>query len=592
MKHKETMNIVVVGHVDHGKSTLIGRLLVDTNSVAKEKIEMIKKKCEKDSKNFEYAFILDALKEEQDQGVTIDIARCFFKSEKRYYLILDAPGHIEFIKNMITGAAKAEAALLVIDANEGIKENSKRHAYILSFLGIKQVAVVINKMDLVNYNRTVYEKIKEEYEIFLNNIGIYPSHFIAVSAKCGDNVVKVSKKMNWFDGLTVLKILDSFKKAKEKIHLPFRMPIQDVYKFTKFNDSRRLIVGRIETGKIHVKDEIIILPTNRRTKIKSIEVFNKNNINEAYAGQSIALTFEDPIFVKRGEVIVKSNEKMPYVNNRFIASIFWMGEIPLEEGNYYIIKINTNKTRCKIKKIIEVLDSSTLDTKQKRCIEKNESGKVIIECDKNIVFDLFNNIKETGRFVIQEGYDIRGGGIILEKFETSKAIDEIFSRGSKWDLSSVSKEERGYRFGQKPFVILITGPSNINKKNLARKLERLLFSQGRVVYFLGIRNILRGLDIDTNKENRAEHLRRLAEVAYIMKDAGLIVIITASDLNNTEIELMKTIIGEEILVIIVGHLEVDEINVDIHLDPEDSSEYQLEKITQVLIEKKIIFGFK
>ncbi len=592
MKHKETMNIVVVGHVDHGKSTLIGRLLVDTNSVAKEKIEMIKRRCEKDSKNFEYAFILDALKEEQDQGVTIDIARCFFKSEKRYYLILDAPGHIEFIKNMITGAAKAEAALLVIDANEGIKENSKRHAYILSFLGIKQVAVVINKMDLVNYNRKIYEKIKKEYKLFLNNLGIYPSHFIAVSAKCGDNVAKVSKKMDWFNGLTVLKILDSFKKAKERIYLPFRMPIQDVYKFTKFNDSRRLIVGRIETGKIHVKDEIIILPTNRRTRVKSIEVFNKNNINEAYAGQSIALTFEDPIFVKRGEVIVKSNEKMPYVNNRFIASIFWMGEIPLEEGNYYIIKINTNKTRCKIKKIIEVLDSSTLATKQKRYIEKNESGKVIIECDKNIVFDLFNNIKETGRFVIQEGYDLRGGGIILEKFETSKAIDEIFSRGSKWDLSSVSKEERGYRFGQKPFVILITGPSNINKKNLARKLERLLFSQGRVVYFLGIRNILRGLDIDTNKENRAEHLRRLAEVAYIMKDAGLIVIITASDLNNTEIELMKTIIGEEILVIIVGHLEVDEINVDIHLDPKDSSEYQLEKIIQVLTEKKIIFGFK
>ncbi|MBW2982265.1 GTP-binding protein [Candidatus Woesearchaeota archaeon] len=226
---KEQMNIVIVGHVDHGKSTIIGRLLADTNSLPEGKLDQVKEYCKNNSKPFEYAFLLDSLKDEQKQGITIDIARCSFKTQKRNYMILDAPGHIEFLKNMISGAARAGAALLVIDAKEGVKENSKRHGYMLSMLGIKQVFVCINKMDLVDYDKAVFNKVREEYSEFLNQININPKEFIPVSAINGDNIAVSSKNLNWFEGSTILSALDSFEKEKSLENMPFRMPVQDIY---------------------------------------------------------------------------------------------------------------------------------------------------------------------------------------------------------------------------------------------------------------------------------------------------------------------------------------------------------------------------
>ncbi len=241
------MNVVIVGHVDHGKSTLIGRLLADTNSLPVGKLEAIQEKCRRNAKPFEYAFLLDALKDEQEQGITIDVARCFFKTKKRNYIILDAPGHIEFLKNMITGAARAEVAILVIDASEGIKENSIRHGYMLSMLGIKQIVVAINKMDLVNYDEDKYEDLKREYTNFLNKIGIRPLEIIPISAFNGDNITKKSKNMQWYNGNNILEALDEFECSKSDINKPFRMPIQAIYKFTENADNRRIVAGTIET---------------------------------------------------------------------------------------------------------------------------------------------------------------------------------------------------------------------------------------------------------------------------------------------------------------------------------------------------------
>jgi len=271
---KEQMNIVIVGHVDHGKSTVIGRLLADTNSLPEGKLEQIREKCKRESKQFEYAFLLDALKDEQSQGITIDSARCFFKTDKRDYIIIDAPGHIEFLKNMISGAARAEAALLIIDAKEGIKENSKRHGYMLSMLGIKQIVVCINKMDLVDYDKKVYDQIKQDYSKFLEEVGIKPKQFIPISAFNGENLISKSSKLNWFDGSTVLEALGSFKKEETSENKPFRMPVQEVYKFTDKGDDKRIIAGRIESGSISVGDGVVFLPSNKRSKVKSIEIFN------------------------------------------------------------------------------------------------------------------------------------------------------------------------------------------------------------------------------------------------------------------------------------------------------------------------------
>jgi bifunctional enzyme CysN/CysC len=254
--NKEQMNIVIVGHVDHGKSTVVGRLLADTGSLPEGKLDAVKKECERTGKPFEYAFLLDALTDEQDQGITIDTARSFFKTSKRDYIIIDAPGHIEFLKNMISGAARAEAAVLIIDAKEGVRENSRRHGYILSMLGIKQVIVCVNKMDLMERSQSLFEKIEKEYREFLTQIGaVSPMQFIPVSAVNGENLATRSNQMAWYKGPTLLESLDKFEKAPAKTNRALRMPVQAVYKFTRQGDDRRIIAGRIESGQVKVGDK-------------------------------------------------------------------------------------------------------------------------------------------------------------------------------------------------------------------------------------------------------------------------------------------------------------------------------------------------
>jgi bifunctional enzyme CysN/CysC len=263
----EQMNIVIIGHVDHGKSTVIGRLLADTGSLPEGKLDKVKEMCRRTSKPFEYAFLLDALADEQSQGITIDAARCFFKTAKRRYIIIDAPGHIEFLKNMITGASHAEAALLVIDAHEGVKENTRRHGYMASFLGIKQVVVLVNKMDLVGYDRDTFTRIRNEFEDFLGKTGMRPIAFIPISAFCGDNIVSGSDFMDWYDGPTVVQMIDELTNDANPGSKPFRMPVQDVYKFTEENDERRIFAGTIASGTVKCGDEVQFLPSGKRSHI-------------------------------------------------------------------------------------------------------------------------------------------------------------------------------------------------------------------------------------------------------------------------------------------------------------------------------------
>ncbi|MDW7673234.1 MAG: GTP-binding protein, partial [Bacillota bacterium] len=294
---KEDMNIVIVGHVDHGKSTIIGRLLADTNSLPQGKLEQVKERCRRNSKPFEYAFLLDALKDEQAQGITIDSARCFFKSQKRDYIIIDAPGHIEFLKNMVTGAARAEAALLVIDAHEGIQENSKRHGFLLSMLGIKQVAVLINKVDLIDYDQQRFNQLVLEYSDFLKQIGIKPASFIPVSGREGDNIAAKSSNTGWFNGKTVLETLDNFETEKTTGDLPFRMPVQAVYKFTRDGDNRRIVAGTIESGNIQIGDEVVFYPSGKKSRVKTIEAFNSPAQLRATAGYTTGFTLDEQIYI-------------------------------------------------------------------------------------------------------------------------------------------------------------------------------------------------------------------------------------------------------------------------------------------------------
>lgn len=589
---KEQMNIVVVGHVDHGKSTLLGRLFADTNSLPNGKLQAVKDQCKKNSKVFEYAFLLDALKDEQSQGITIDSARAFFKTKKRDYIIIDAPGHIEFLKNMISGAARAEAAILMIDAEEGIRENSKRHAYMLSMLGVNQVVVCVNKMDLIDYDKAKYEKIKTEFTEFLSQINIIPKDFIGVSARDGDNIANISPKMDWFNGKTILNILDEFQKESSSKDKAFRMPVQDIYKFTNVGDSRRIVAGRIESGTITVGDKVVFLPSNKRSKIKSIERFNAKNSNIANAGESCGFTLEEQIYIKRGDIMCIDNGDLPKVGSKIKANLFWMGKNSMAYNKEYKLKIGTASVTVKLKEIEMVLNTSNLSNSKGTEIPKNGAAQCILECASPISFDYYSDFKTTGRFVIVDNYDIWGGGIITELVENkeTEALRKVFLREKKWESSRISEKVRSIKYSQKPRIILLTGPSKFDKKSLAKACEEYLFKRGRFVYFLGIGNVLRGLDSDIEKTKREEHIRRFAEVSHILLDSGQIVFATASDLTQEELKYFKTIVHEDsLLTINVSKIDNSDELIDLRINPDSDLKHNVTKIVELIKFKNIIF---
>ena len=569
------MNIVIVGHVDHGKSTVIGRLLADTGSLPQGKLEQIKEMCRRNSKPFEYAFLLDALKDERAQGITIDIARCFFRTEKREYIILDAPGHIEFLKNMITGASRAEAALLVIDAHEGVRENSRRHGYILSMLGIKQVSVLVNKLDIMGYSEEVFDNIVKEYSEFLAAAGVTPTSFIPVSAAMGDNIAVRSDKMPWYDGMTVLEQLDAFKEELPPDDLPFRMPVQDVYKFTSSGDERRIIAGTVESGTLHVGDGIMFYPSGKKTTVASIEEFNRPRRTAVTSGYSTGITMTEQIYVRRGDLAVKTDEKPPVTASRIEVSLFWLGKDALSEGKRYYLKTGSAKVPMRLEKTEYVLNASSLEKAAKPKVEKNEVAKCTLTLERPISFDISSDLSGTGRFVIVDGYEISGGGIITGIPGDGKIQKDVAMRNFKWENGGVSPAERMKRFGQKPFVIMITGSKNSDRKTVARELEKSLFANGRSVYYLGIGNVLYGVDADIktgrseDRDERDEHIRRLAETANILTDAGLIVILTASEIDEDDVYLMQTVLGEKIFTVRVGNAYDKEPAFNLSVDEND-----------------------
>lgn len=408
VKTKQYLKIVIVGHVDHGKSTLIGRLFYDTDSIPKEKIKEIQEVCRQLGRQMEFSFVMDHLQEEREQSITIDTAQTFFKTPKREYVIIDAPGHKEFIKNMITGASQAEAGVLIVSAKEGVEEQTKRHAYILKMLDLKQIIVVINKMDLVSYQKNKFEKVKKQIVAFLKKLDLKPTFIIPISASKGDNIAKKSRNMKWYKGKTLLSSLDSFKASKKIINTPLRFLVQDIYPI----DQKRILVGRVESGLIRKGQKAIVLPSGEQTKIKSIEIFMKKPTS-ASAGQSIGLTLEDDLFIERGAVICTSKNQ-PKITNNLTVSLFWMSKKDLRKGERITLKNVTQETEAEIKNIKNKIDSSTLKkiSSQSRILKNNEVGEINIETDEPIAIDDPNEIKETGRIVLERDMTTCGAGLI------------------------------------------------------------------------------------------------------------------------------------------------------------------------------------
>lgn len=403
----EHLKFVIVGHVDHGKSTLIGRLLYDTDSLPEEKIEEVRRTCEELGREMEFGFVMDHLEEERSQGITIDTAQTFFKTGKRRYVIIDAPGHKEFIKNMITGASQAEAAILIVDAHNGVKEQTKRHAYLLRMLGLDQVIVVINKMDLVGHAQARFHEVQHELMTFLSSLGIAPTFTIPISARDGDNVAFPSDKMPWYDGPTVLDGLDSFLPREAASNRPLRFPIQDVYKVK----DKRILVGRVEAGKICQGDEVAFLPQEARTTVRSIESLWQEK-TEAEAGESIGVTLAEPLFIERGAVACPTGNR-PVVTSKVQANVFWMSKRPFRVGEDLSLRIATQEVPVDIR-IERKIDSSTLEPicQDQECVLETEVAEVEISTRQPIVVENFNYIQELGRFVLTRGLDVVAGGII------------------------------------------------------------------------------------------------------------------------------------------------------------------------------------
>jgi len=432
MVEKERMNIVITGHVDHGKSTLVGRLLADTASLPEGKIEGVKNSCEKNGRVFEYSMLLDALEDEQKQGITIDSARIFFKSELREYVIIDAPGHIEFLRNMLSGASRAVAAVLVIDAIEGVAENSKRHGLLLSLLGISQVLVVINKLDMLNYDENVFRKIKNEYEEYLESLRVKPVAFIPISAREGKNIVELSPEMSWYQGKTILEVLDSFHNLPSNEDSFFAMPLQDIYRFSDDNDDRRIYAGTIVSGEIKVGDLVKFLPSNKEAHIKNIEVWSAPPKTTAKTDEAAGFTLKEEIYVRSGEVMIKADENaLVRTSLKIRANLIWLGSQPLVFRKNYLFKLGSAKVSAKLEKIERVLGEEA-NTHQYNDLKRNECGSVILSLSHPVALSSFYDNATLGRFVLVDNFDAVGGGIVLESIaeeneDKSSFEEELFA---------------------------------------------------------------------------------------------------------------------------------------------------------------------
>ena len=404
---ERSMHIVIAGHVDHGKSTLVGRLFYDTGCLPPDRMEVLRQASEAQGKEMEFAFVMDQLEEERDRGITIDIAHSYFRTAKRRYVIIDAPGHKEFLKNMITGSSQAEAALLLVDITEGIREQTRRHCYILGLLGFKQIAVLVNKMDAVGYAEDRFRAIKGEIESVLGQLKITPTYVLPISARRGENVATRSENLSWYDGPTVLEALDNFDllTAEDK---GLRFPVQDVYDI----DGQNIVVGRIEAGTLKKGQQVNVLPQQAAGVVEEIKKFMQDDMPEAGAGHCIGIRFQGPP-LQRGDVLV--DEPTPTVTDAVRATIFWLIDKDYELGIPLTFRCATQEAQGVIERIYRRFDPATIEVIEQdaRQIKAAEIADVLIKLNKPVLVDAFAEIPEMGRFVLEHAGHPVAGGIVI-----------------------------------------------------------------------------------------------------------------------------------------------------------------------------------
>ncbi len=521
----QQLRVVIVGHVDHGKSTLIGRLLHDTDSLPDGKLEELEAICKRRGTDaLEWSFVLDAMQAERDQAVTIDTTQIWFSTALREYVIIDAPGHREFLKNMISGAAAADAAILVVDAVEGVQEQTRRHAYLLHLLGLRQVSVVINKLDTVGYDTERFQVVAKDIVTYLQSIGLSASHIVPISARHGDMIAARGDNMSWYQGKTLVDVLDSFEVAMPPLARGLRFPVQDVYRY----DDKRIVVGRVETGILRKGDTVLFSPTNEKAVVTSIEVWpdDKDKV-EAHAGESVGITLDQKIFVERGH-IASHETNPPMLSNVFRAHLFWLSQKPLRVGNSYKIRYGTHEAMVTVQSIDKMIDTQDLaQSDEVGDVERNAVAEVTLRARELLPVDPYIDNFRTGRIVLYDGYDVVGGGTIsMDGYADQRRSIKPKSDNLYEVELLTSYEARAQKNGHYGAVFWFTGLSGAGKSTLAMAVEKELFEKGYYSYVLDGDNVRHGLNVDLgfSPEDRAENIRRVGEVAALMADAGQVVV--------------------------------------------------------------------
>lgn len=538
-ERKELLRLLTCGSVDDGKSTLIGRLLHDSKLIYEDQLAAIEADSVKSrtTGRLDLALLVDGLQAEREQGITIDVAYRYFSTAKRKFIIADTPGHEQYTRNMATGASTCDLAIILIDARNGVQTQTRRHSFIASLLGIKHIIVAINKMDLVGYEESVYDKIKADYMGFSQKLAPANFHFIPLSALNGDNVVNVSKNMPWYEAGALMPILETVEISADRNYTDFRFPVQYV---NRPNLNFRGFCGTIASGVIRKGDEITVLPSNKTSRIKSIVTFDEE-LELAHAEMAITLTLEDEIDVSRGDVIAHSNN-LPTNHNSFEATLVWMTDNPLLSGKDYEVKIGTTTVNGQIKTLRHKIDVNSLEELKAPSLELNEIGLIEITLDKKVSFDAYKENQATGSFIVIDPLtDVTiGAGMIEGEQQERKPQAEIHN-------IHVTKEERAARYGQNPATIMFIGVSGSGKSTLAHGLERRLFDKGRVSTVLDGKTMRLGIskDLPHDAEGRAENLRRSAHIAKFLNDSGVICCASFVAPNADSREHALSVIGKD-----------------------------------------------
>ena len=523
----DLLRLTTAGSVDDGKSTLIGRLLHDTKSIFEDQMQQIQGESRKlGNEGLNLALLTDGLRAEREQKITIDVAYRYFATPRRKFIIADTPGHVQYTRNMVTGASTAELAIILVDARRGVLTQSKRHAFITSLLGIPHIIVAVNKMDLVGYSEDVYDEIRGEFGEFSRKLTVKDISYVPISALGGDNVVARSDRMPWFRGGPLLHRLETVNLGARRNHIDFRFPVQYVI---RPNQEFRGYAGMVASGAVSPQEEVVVLPSGRTTRVRSVGGAS-GAVEEATAGQSVVLTMEDEVDISRGDMVVRS-KNVPTVSNRFEAYLCWMSEDPMESGRAYQLLHTTNQVQAFVERIEYRVNVDTLHRESASSLKLNEIGRVEIYVSRPIYFDSYRVNTATGSFVLVDPHTNATVAAGMIRGEINRLPHDLVRRVSPdvvWESLNISREEREARSGHRSALVWFTGMSGAGKTTIARAVERILFDRGLRTVLLDGDQVRHGLcgDLGFSPRDRTENIRRVGEVAKLFFEQGTVVLCT------------------------------------------------------------------